>query len=279
MKTEAQAGIQHHMLAELRRRYRGCKVGNKLKAKLADNWRRFKPSIPTITMGNVNALPNKIDELCALIYQQIYRKSSLFVFTETWLTHLIPHADADLLGFTVVRADRHIKACRKSKGGLIMYINNCWCNPGHVTLKKVLCYWDLELLAVSLRPYYLQRKYSRVITICVYIPPRADAATACEKSHTQSQLGCRCRTLSLSSLSLETFYCDYPTGNYRTIDLWYTNVKDAYRFKPLPPLVKSDHNLVYLQPQYTPLVQRQPVIMCSIRIQSTEIGRCSERLL
>ena len=49
---------------------------------------------------------------------------------------------------------------------------------------------------------------------------------------------------------------DCPTRNNRTIDLLYANVRDAYRVTPFPPLGKSDHNLVYLQPQYTPLVQR-----------------------
>ena len=50
-----------------------------------------------------------------------------------------------------------------------------------------------------------------------------------------------------------------PTRKNRTIDLLYTNVKEAYRVTALPPLGKSDHNLVYIQPQYTPLVQRQAV--------------------
>ena len=47
-------------------------------------------------------------------------------------------------------------------------------------------------------------------------------------------------------------YVDCPTRKNRTIDLLYANVKDAYTATPLPPLGKSDHNLVYLQPQYKP---------------------------
>ena len=50
-----------------------------------------------------------------------------------------------------------------------------------------------------------------------------------------------------------------PTRKNRTIDLLYANIKEAYR------LAKSDHNLVYIQPQYTPLVQRQAVTTHSIR--------------
>ena len=230
-------------------------------------------------MGNVNSLPNKIDELSALNNQRIYRESSLYIFTETWLTHLIPDASVDLPGFTAVRADRDTKACGKSKGGgLIMYINNCWCNPGHVTVKKVLCCRDLELLAVSLRPYYLPREFSHVIALCVYIPPSADAATACEKIHTvtarlQTQhpealviISGDFNHASLDS-TLAAFHqaVDCPTRNNRTIDLLYINVRDAYRSTPFPPLGKSDHNLVHLQSQYTPLVQRQSTTTRSIR--------------
>ncbi|KAI3355865.1 hypothetical protein L3Q82_004417 [Scortum barcoo] len=42
--------------------------------------------------------------------------------------------------------------------------------------------WDIELLAVSIRPYYLPREFSHVITITTYIPPSANANAACEPS-------------------------------------------------------------------------------------------------
>lgn len=60
-------------------------------------------------------------------------------------------------------------------------------------------------------------------------------------------------------------YVDCPTRNSRTIDLLYTNVRDAYSATPLLPLGKSDHNLVYLQPRYTPLVRRQPITTLTVR--------------
>ena len=62
-----------------------------------------------------------------------------------------------------------------------------------------------------------------------------------------------------STLAVFHQVVDCPTGNNRTIDLLYADVRDAYRATPLPPLGKSDHNLVHLQPLYTPLVQKQPV--------------------
>ncbi|KAI3366266.1 hypothetical protein L3Q82_009739 [Scortum barcoo] len=51
------------------------------------------------------------------------------------------------------------------------------------------CLWsndvpgDIELLAVSIRPYYLPREFSHVIAITTYIPPSANAAAACELLH------------------------------------------------------------------------------------------------
>lgn len=71
-----------------------------------------------------------------------------------------------------------------SNGALIIYVNR-WCRPVFLLyfVKVVLCCQDLELLAVSLQPYYLKREFSQVIAICVFIPPRADAATACETIH------------------------------------------------------------------------------------------------
>jgi len=40
----------------------------------------------------------------------------------------------------------------------------------------------------------------------------------------------------------------------------YANVKEADSTTALPPLGRSDHNLVYLRPLYKPAVQRQPVV-------------------
>ncbi|TWW60918.1 hypothetical protein D4764_05G0010080 [Takifugu flavidus] len=127
-------------------------------------------------MGNVNSLANKIDELAALGNQRIYR-------------------------FTAVRADRDTKACGKSKGGgLIIYTNNRWCNPGHVSVKAIH--------SVAAR---LQTKHPEALLII--------------------------------------------SGDFNHVTLDST----------LAALHQSDHNLVYVQPQYTPLVQRQAASTRSIR--------------
>ncbi|KAI3354614.1 hypothetical protein L3Q82_019118 [Scortum barcoo] len=64
-----------------------------------------------------------------------------------------------------LRADRDIRESGKKKGGgIALFVNNKWCNPGHIHLKEQRCTGDIELLAVSIRPYYLPREFSHVIT-------------------------------------------------------------------------------------------------------------------
>lgn len=51
-------------------------MGAKLKVRKADHRRRFEPSIPTVTVGDVNSLQNKIDKLSAQNNHPIYRDCS-----------------------------------------------------------------------------------------------------------------------------------------------------------------------------------------------------------
>ena len=61
--------------------------------------------------------------------------------------------------------------------------------------------------------------------------------------------------ISLSScLTGFVQYVDCPTRGEKTLDLFYANVKEAYRAVSLPPLGRSDHSMVYLQPTYRPCV-------------------------
>jgi len=51
-------------------------------------------------------------------------------------------------------------------------------------VKERLCSRDIELLAVSMQPYYLPQGFSSPILIGVYIPPSASGAAACDTVHT-----------------------------------------------------------------------------------------------
>ncbi len=226
-------------------------------------------------MGNVNSLSNKCDELEALVKnQRTYRECSLMCFTESWLDNNITDSCVDLTGFSTVRADRDAKASGKKKGGgLIMYVNNRWCNPGHITVKDKICCRDVELLAVGLRAYYIPREFNYIVAIVVYIPPRAAAAEACDviqetvlKIQTQHPDALIVISGDFNQVSLTSHlpgfvqYVDCPTRGNNTLDLLYVNVEDAYSATALPPLGRSDHNLVYLQPSYIPCVRRLQAI-------------------
>ncbi|TWW62807.1 hypothetical protein D4764_04G0014540 [Takifugu flavidus] len=73
-----------------------------------------------------------------------------------------------------------------------------------------------------------------------------------------------------SSLPKFTQYITCHTRDNKTLDLFYTNIKEAYHSLPLPPLGRADHNLVHLHPVYQPLVQRQPAVTCKLKKWSEE---------
>ena len=150
-----------------------------------------------------------------------------------------------------------------------MLVNNRWCNPGHVTVKERICNPNIELLAVSLRPYYMPREFTCTIAVAVYIPPSADADAACDVINTVTAklltqhpdafmlISGDFNHASLSGI-LPTFqqFVNCSTRDKKTLDLLYANVHGSYSSTALPPLDRSDHNLVLLTPTYTPIVQQ-----------------------
>ena len=149
LRSKHHAGKVYPIPEELARRYRGSRAGALVKARRLQKRWRFEPAIPSFVMGNVNSLANKSDELAALVV-------SVKLLA-------VPHGDLAIQqhpgqqpGFTTVRADRDLKLSGKRKGGgLALYVSVRWCNPGHVTVKETICCPDIEVLAVSLRPYYM----------------------------------------------------------------------------------------------------------------------------
>ncbi|KAJ8388031.1 hypothetical protein AAFF_G00148220 [Aldrovandia affinis] len=185
----------------------------------------------------------------------------------------------------MVRADRDRTLSRKkSTGGLILYVNIKWCNPGHVTVKDTICTPDIELLAVGLRPYYLPREFSHAIVVVVYIPPSANAARACDVIHstvTRLQTDHPGAFVTINgdfnhaklpkTLTGFTQYVKCSTRENKILDMMYANVKEAYSSSALPPLGTSDHNLIHLVPTYKPVVRRQPVTTRTVQLWSGEV--------
>lgn len=176
LRQHSRAGVQHDIPAEIKRRYRGCRAGKARRLKK----KRFRPALPSVVMGNVRSLANKMDELTMLTRKEkIFRECSVMCFTETWLHKNIPDPVVDLNGFTCVRADRDPGSSEKKRGGgFALYVNNRWCSQSHVKVRMAVCNKHIELLAVGLRPYYLPREFSLAIIIIVYIAPDANAARA-----------------------------------------------------------------------------------------------------
>ncbi|KAI3375234.1 hypothetical protein L3Q82_021731, partial [Scortum barcoo] len=99
----------------------------------------------------------------------------------TWLTALTPDTAAELDGgFTLLQADRSKESGKRKGGGLAVLVNDRWCNPGHITVKEQHCCKDIELLAISMRPYYLPREFTHALVVVVYVPPSANADAACD---------------------------------------------------------------------------------------------------
>ena len=151
-----------------------------------------------------------------------------------------------------------------------MYFNEEWCHPANITVKEQVCTPHAEVLCVSARPFYIPREFSHVIITAIYIPPEANEKEATDLVY---KIISNQQTVSPDALfllsgdfnrvtlksKLPTFQqcVNVPTRKDKTIDLFYTNVKGAYKDCVLQPLGLSDHNLVHLQPKYCPLVKRE----------------------
>lgn len=123
--------------------------------------------LPAITLSNVRSLNNKMTELSALIqYNSDYRQTSLFCFTESWLSQ---GTDIHIDGFNIIRFDRDIVGTRKSVGsGLCLAVNNSWATT--YTVRESDSCRHYELLTVSFRPHYLPREFTQITIILAYVP-------------------------------------------------------------------------------------------------------------
>lgn len=256
-----------------KQRRRGTRAGARVKFRN----RRHRPYVPAVTFGNVRSLCNKIDELrtdCRYLYE--YRESCIIGITESWLDCSIPNSAMDINGFNLVRNDRVPELCGKKKGGgVALYINDRWCN--NICVKKSICTPDIELLSVSVRPFYLPREFTNVYVTIVYIAPDAvkDKATKIVYDSISDLSNNKPDALHLvfgdanhcvkdlkSVLNGFVQCVSCCTREQAMIDPFYCNVKNSYKCKQLPPLKSSDHNMIHMIPSYRPkLKQIKPTVV------------------
>lgn len=125
------------------------------------------------------------------------------------------------------------------------------------------------MLTLSLRPFYLPREFPAVVVTCTYIPPSANTKVAAEiLAEVANSMLAKYPEAPVFMLGdfnkcilddvLPSFqqYVDVPTRKENTLDLCYGNITDAFSVRAHPPLGYSDHNVVFLLPQYKPELKR-----------------------
>ena len=240
--------------------------------------------LPSIILANVRSLWHNFDELAESVrHLQEYRDTCLLAFTETWLTESDSDSGLALSGFsTPLRTDRDNEVTNKTRGGgVCLYINRRWCS--NFTVREHLCLPDIELLSVSLRPFYLPREFPQLFVTVVYIHPQADAKAA------SSVLLKTVNNLQSMSPSAPNFilgdfnHCDLKkslNGFYQyvtcatrrksTLDKCYGSIKGAYKARAGPALGMSDHNTVYLLPEYVSALRRERPVRKQVKIWSED---------
>ena len=147
---------------------------------------------------------------------------------------------------------------------MCLCVNRSWCST--VTVGEKLCTADIELLAVSLRHYYLPREFPQLFIILVDIDLRANRAKASE------HFTAFCTNWNNTRCTLPNLYWVISTIVSRTSALKLSNnmlhaalarsrlcygfVPDAFKALTLSPLSSVDHYTILLAPAYIPVSRR-----------------------
>ena len=211
--------------------------------------------LPIISLSNVRALQNKMDELMALVrFDGDFRRSSLMCFTDTWLTEDTDNSLGP--GFTTIHADRE-------------WVVDCACLPVTVGRHSTACVNECVPVILSCSwpchsaPSIYQLEFCQITVILVYVPGATLKTAAFNEAVSRSVdqpvfiLG----DFNFCDLSphLPTLqqYITCPTRLNRTIDMSYGSIESAYRPVCRPPLGRSDHNVAHLLPKYRQKVKTE----------------------
>lgn len=162
-----------------------------------------------------------------------------------------------------------------------MFIRDSWCN--NFTKKATVCTLDVELLCLSLRPFYLPRDYGNIFICAVYILPSGNASRAayCIADCVHEQLRNKPEAPifvvgDVNQCRLEQAlpgFQQYVKNNTRRnniLDKCYGNIKDAYAARIRPPLSNSDHNTIQLIPIFKPVIKRSKLVFKTISVWKEE---------
>ncbi|KAI4886686.1 hypothetical protein NFI96_027635, partial [Prochilodus magdalenae] len=136
---------------------------------------------------------------------------------------------------------------------------------------------------VKCRPFYLPREFSAVFILAVYIPPRANSATALgllhdaiskqETAHPDAVFivagdfnHCNLRTV----LPKYHQHVSFPTRENNILDQVYSNVRGGYKAAARPHFGRSDHISVFLYPAYRQLLKQAPPVSKTIKVWTEE---------
>ena len=191
-------------------------------------------------------------------------------------------------GFSLFRSDRTYESEKTKGGGVCVFVNNRYCHANNVNIIHQVSCPEFELLTVKIKivPFYLPREFPSVYVNICYIPPDADFTAASDRiidlvNDQQSKSPDSCVLINgdfnTCTLDLPHFdqYVNVPTRKDNILDLFYSNVNNAYTCKGLAPLGNSDHNMILLRPKYLPVLKRMKAERKNVRVIDTE---CAEQL-
>lgn len=160
-----------------------------------------------------------------------------------------------------------------------MYVNKCYC----CAVRGCICTPDIELLSVSLCPFYLHREFPQLFITIVYIHPNAHPASTCsiisevvQKLQAPSPDAPKFIMGDFNHVSLKSTlgnlypYVSCPTRQDKILDLCYVLVENAYKSLLLPPLGSADHNCVHLLPICKTVLKRDKTRTKDVDIWSEE---------
>lgn len=251
---ESSSASGHNQLA----RKRGRRAGALVRLRR----RKHRCPLPSIILSNVRSLANKTDELSLLISsRRDVADCSVMCFTETWLHEGVPDSAILPAGFSLFRADRTAGSLKQKGGGVSFLVNDRWCT--NITTIYRSCSPELEALIIQCRPFYLPREFASIILVAVYIPPQAVATSAIEQLSAQVTELERAHPDSVlllmgdfnhvnlnKSLPRYKRQIHLATRGEKTLDQCYCTLPQAFRAVSRAPLGQSDHNMIFLIPQY-----------------------------